>query len=267
MKLIYYILVLTVLFSCQKVIDVTVEDADENVVIDAFYDANESYVNVKITRSRALFSGEDFSAIGGAEIELTAPSGDKYTLVEIQEGEYELENLSPDFNSTYVMKVTVEGQVYEAAAFLPTPVVLDSLTQEFQPQSIFGAEGYIVYMNLTDPGGDNYYRAIRTVNDTLQAGLGDQFLFDNSFSEGNSQRVPFFGSRYQPGDVIQVELRSYSKEAAQYYSDLFAVAGDGGQSAAPANPRSNWSNNALGLFNAYGYDRLSIEIVAEEKAN
>jgi hypothetical protein len=264
MKNLIYFLVVLFLFSCQKVIDVTVDDADENIVIDAFYDANASYVNVKITRSRALFSGEDFEVIGGAEIDITTSNGDVYELTEIETGTYVLTNLSPDFNSTYVMKVLVDGQTFEAAAFLPSPIPLDSLTQEFQPASLFGEAGYIIYMNLTDPGGENFFRAIRTVNDTLLMDVGDQFLFDNGFTSGNAITVPFFGSRYQPGDVIQVDLRSYSKEAAQYYSDLFALAGDGGQSAAPANPRSNWSNDALGLFNAYGYDSQTITIEEEE---
>lgn len=264
MKKALYLGILLFLFSCQKVIDVTVDEAKENVVIDAYYDANASYVNVKITRSRALFSNNEFEPIEGAQIELATPNGDIVQLNEVNFGEYELENLSPTFNSTYIMNVSVEGKNYQAAAYLPQPVPLDSLTQEYQPASLFGDEGYIVYMNLTDPGGENYFRAMRTVNDTLLTKIGDQFLFDNSLTEGNTQRVPFFSSRYKPGDVIKIDLRSYSEEAAQYYSDLFALAGDGGQSAAPANPRTNWNNDALGVFNAYGYDSITI-IIEEDK--
>ncbi|MCC5923166.1 MAG: DUF4249 domain-containing protein [Crocinitomicaceae bacterium] len=249
--------------ACQKVIDVTVDDADENFVIDAFYDANAELVGVRITRTKALFSPEPNETIDNADVTLTTPSGDVFNLVNLGNGNYELTNLTPEFDLSYKMTVLMEGEVFEATAFLPTPIPLDSLTQEYQPASLFGPEGYIIFMNLTDPGGENFYRAMRIVNGEPLTGLGDQFLFDNSFTSGNVQTVPFFASRYQPDDTITVELRSYSREAAQYFSDLLSLAGDGGQSAAPANPRTNWSNGALGVFNAYGYDAKTIIIVEE----
>jgi hypothetical protein len=139
-------------------------------------------------------------------------------------------------------------------------VQLDSLTQEWVPASLFGPEGYIVFMNFTDPIGPNYYRAVRTVNDTLFDRLSQQFIFDDSFSEGNTQTVPFFSTRHVVGDSVAVEFRSLSEASYRFYSALFDLAGDGGQSAAPANPPSNWSNGAIGHFGAWGSDTKSIVI-------
>lgn len=249
--------------ACQKVIDVTVDDADENYVIDAFYDANAEKVGVRISKTKALFGTEPNETVDNADISITTPNGLVLNLNNLGNGNYELTSLAPEFDLAYKMTVLMEGEVFEATAFLPTPITLDSLTQEYQPASLFGPEGYIIFMNLTDPGGENFYRAMRIVNGEPLTGLGDQFLFDNSFTSGNVQTVPFFASRYQPDDTITVELRSYSREAAQYFSDLLSLAGDGGQSAAPANPRTNWSNGALGVFNAYGYDAKTIIIVEE----
>lgn len=249
--------------SCQKVIDVAVDDADENFIIDAFYDANDERVDVRITKSKALFSPDPYVSIDNADVSITTPNGDVFSLANLGNGNYELTDLAPSFDLSYKMTVLAEGEIFEATTLLPTPVPLDSLTQEFQPASLFGPEGYIIYMNLTDTGGENFYRAMRIVNGEPLNDIGDQFLFDNSFTSGNVQTVPFFASRYQPDDTITVELRSYSQEAAQYFSDLLDLAGDGGQSAAPANPRTNWSNGALGVFNAYGYDAKTI-IIEEE---
>lgn len=246
--------------SCEKVIDVEVEDADENIVIDASYIATDEVVKVKITRSLALFGGQDFEPVNGAVIEIITPSNDAFILNELGDGMYEYTGLTPSYNLSYTMKAVVDGIDFEATAFLPNVVPLDSLTQTFQEASLFGDEGYVVFMNLTDPGGENYYRAIRKVNGETLTGLSDQFLFDNSFTQGNFQTVPFFGSRYEVDDTINVQLRSYSQLASQYYNDLFSLASDNGQSAAPANPRTNWNNNALGIFNAFGYDEKSIII-------
>lgn len=246
--------------SCQKVIDVEVEDADENIVIDASYNANNETVKVKITRSLPLFGGFDFEPVNGAVIQITTPDNNVHVLSELGDGVYEYENLAPIFNDNYVMNASIEGLDYEATAFLPNVIPLDSLSQEFIEASLFGDEGYVVFMNLTDPGGENYYRAVREVNGDTLSELEDQFLFDNTFTQGNSQTVPFFGSRYEIGDTVIVRLQTYNEAAYQYYSDLLSLAGDNGQSAAPANPRSNWNNEALGIFNAYGYDEKTIII-------
>lgn len=265
-KIQLYSFVLAVLLStaaCQKVIDVEVDEADENIVLDASYNAITEKVRVKVTRSAALFSNTGFPPIETALIEIETPDGDVFEVSHIGNGVYEYENLAPTFNASYKMTVLVEGETFEATAFLPEPIPLDSLTQQFQEASLFGPEGYIVFMNLTDPGGKNFYRAVRIVNGDTLTSRGDQFIFDNSFSEGNFQTVPFFSSRYEPDDTITVQLRSYSEAAFIYFSDLLSLGGDGGSSAAPANPRSNWNNGALGVFNAYGYDEKSIVIEEE----
>lgn len=246
--------------SCQKVIDVEVDEANENIILDASYDAMTEMVRVKVSRSAALFSNSGFPTITDATIEIETPEGDIFEVNHIGNGVYEYANLTPNFNSTYIMRANVEGISYEASAFLPNPIPLDSLSQQFIEESLFGPEGYVVFMNLSDPGGSNFYRAVRIVNGDTLTDRSDQFIFDNSFSEGNVQTVPFFSSRYEPNDTITVQLQSYSEAAYIYYTDLLALAGDGGQSAAPANPRSNWNNDALGVFNAFSYDEKSIII-------
>ena len=256
----FMVLFLVAASACQKVIDVEVDEADENIVIDASYNAITEKVYVKVTRSAALFSNTGFESILDAQIELTTPSGTVIEIPHVGDGVYEYEDLTPVYDANYTMTAAIEGQSFSADAFLPNPIPLDSLTQQFQEASLFGPEGYIVFMNLADPGGTNFYRAVRIVNSDTLTSRGDQFIFDNSFSEGNVQTVPFFSSRYEPNDTITVQLRSYSEAAYLYFTDLLALAGDGGQSAAPANPRTNWNNGALGVFNTYGYDEKTIII-------
>merc|ERR1711916_295871 len=155
---------------------------------------------------------------------------------------------------------------YQTSDMLPSVVAIDSLTQEFQEQSLFGDEGYIVYTNFSDPQTNNYYRANRIVNGDSLTDLGEQFIFDDGFSNGNSQAVPFFSTRHEVGDTIIVQLISYSEHSFDYYDQLFEIAGESGQSAAPANPEYSWTNNALGHFAAYGCDVDTI-IIQEWKSS
>lgn len=262
--IVIFISVLILFTSCRKVIDIDVDDAEENYVIEAVYNATEERVEVKITKSISVFGPVEFPAVSGAEIEIQDHEGNSSFLEETDdEGMYVLENYPPHFLTDYKMSISVDGQHFEATTFLPEVVMLESLSQRFEEASFFGDEGYIVFMNFQDPPGPNFYRAVRTVNGEKLTRLSQQFLFDDSFSDGNFQTVPFFSSRYEPDDTITIEFRSYSEASFNYYSELFALAGDGGQSAAPANPVSNWSNDALGHFAAWGADTKTI-IIEEE---
>jgi hypothetical protein len=252
--------VFLILFSCQKVIDLDVNEIEQKLVIDAEFIASEDLVRVKLSKTKDVFSGGDFPLVAGAQAEIVDEAGVSTALTELGEGIYELTGYIPTYNTQYTMRITHEGEVYESSDLLVTPVALDSLSAEFQEESLFGSEGYVVSMNFTDPSGENYYRAVRTVNSEELTERTDQFLFDDGFSEGNQQSVPFFTDRYEIGDTIAVEFRSYSEKTYTFISELFDIAGDSGQSAAPANPNSTWTNEAIGNFAAYGYDKKSIVI-------
>lgn len=255
-----YLLFALVIFSCEKVIELDVNNIEDKLVIDAEYIATENLVRVKLSETKDVFSAEDFTFISGAQVEIVDANGVPSSLTDLGNGIYELTNYTPVYNSSYTLKLIYKGEIYQSSDFLNAPVELKTLISDFEEESLFGAEGYVVYMNFIDPNGPNFYRAVRYVNGKKLTNLGDQFVFDDGFSEGNEQIVPFFTDRYEVGDSIAVEFRSYSEKTYTYVSELFDIAGDSGQSAAPANPNSTWTNGALGNFAAYGYDLKSIVI-------
>ncbi len=260
MKFFYILFFGVITFSCQKVIDVDVTDMEPKLVIEANYDATNEIVTVNISKTRNVFGTSEIVRVSGASIEIINEVGDVEALEDLGEGKYELTNYAPTFLSSYQMRVDLDGVIYESSAFLPEVVPLDTLVSVFDPGSLFTSEGFVVFMGFQDPPGPNFYRAMRIVNGDTLENRGAQFLFDDSFSEGNYQEVPFFSSRYEVGDTVTVELRSYSEDAFRFYIDLFNIAGDNGQSAAPANPTSSWTNDAFGHFAAWGFSGRTIII-------
>ncbi|MGM0478810.1 MAG: DUF4249 domain-containing protein [Bacteroidota bacterium] len=246
--------------SCEKVIDIEVDDTEPKTVIEANYRADLERVDVKITETRSVFSAEEFPVVTGASVEIIDAGGTATALTDQGDGTYLLENYTPDFGSEYTMRVTIGEEEYEGKDVLPPVVPIDSLTLDFEEESLFGDAGYVVYVNFTDPSGPNFYRANRVVNGDSLTSLGAQFLFDDSFSEGNNQAVPFFSSRYEAGDSIQVSLLSYSEKTFNYYDELFEITSDNSQNAAPANPTPTWTNEALGNFATYGADTALIVV-------
>ncbi|PWH87085.1 DUF4249 domain-containing protein [Brumimicrobium oceani] len=264
MKNILYITFLFLLTatSCQKVIDLKVDDTEPKIVLEARYDATKEEVWVRISKTIDVFSAENYPQIKGAQVEIIDENGVSTPLADQGDGTYLFENYVPIFDSEYAIKIVVDGETYEASDYLKNVVPLDSLSTEFQEASAFSEEGYVVFMNATDPFGSNYYGAIRKVNGEYRKELGDEFLFDDSFSEGNTQSVPIFSELYQVGDTVQIELNSYSEKTYNYLNQLRAIASGSEVSAAPANPVNQWSKEALGHFSAFGYDTKTI-IIAE----
>ena len=67
---------------------------------------------------------------------------------------------------------------------------------------------------------------------------------------------------FQIDDTIGMELRSIDKDIYYYLNEAISIIGENSASAAaPANPNSNWNNNALGYFSAYGNSRKETIII------
>ncbi|MBW7868260.1 MAG: DUF4249 domain-containing protein [Brumimicrobium sp.] len=251
---IYMSLCLVVLFtSCQKVIKLKVHDSDPIIVIEALYNANKEEVFVKISKSINVFDEPQFPSITGAVVEIFDENGVSSTLADQGDGTYLLSNYVPVFNSVYKMRVQIQGEEYTSSDRLMPVVPLDSIVADFEPFTPMG-EGYVTFLSFMDPVGPNYYRAIRTVNDTLKDKVGDLHLFDDGWTDGNQQKAPMIFELFKIGDSVSVDLISYSEKSFKYYLGLSATAGGSTSSPAPANPPKDWTKGALGHFTAFGYD-------------
>ena len=249
------------LFSCQKVIDVDLNEASPQVVLEANYTAEDSTVRVRVSITSNYFDASVSPTVDNATVTIFDQGGNATSVPNIGNGMYELVNYAPQFNSTYTLTVLYNGVQYTANCYLQQPVQLGDITYELAP-SLFGFDGgYFVYMRLQDESGVlNNYMVILTRNGQELGDLTDMFLQDDKYTDGNFIERPLFGVEFfDLGDTISMELRSIDQAVYDYYDQLISIAGGGG-GAAPANPLSNWDNKALGCFNAYGNNRRSVVI-------
>lgn len=249
------------LFSCQKVIDVDLNEADPKVALEANYTAEDSTVRVRISITSNYFDASTSPTVDNATVTITDEAGNATSVPNVGNGMYVLSNYIPQFNTTYTMTILYEGVLYTAKCYLQEPVALDEITYELAPD-LFGFEGgYYVYMRLQDqPGIVNNYLVVLTRNGEEYGDLQDLFLQDDVFTDGNFIERPLFGvDFFDLGDTISMELRSVDQAVYDYYGELQSIVSGGG-AAAPANPTTNWDNKALGCFNAYGNNRRSVII-------
>lgn len=252
MKNIFYLLLLsTFTFSCQKVIDVDLNEENAEIVIDATYTAKDSTVRVVVSNTTSYFDSSSPTYITDATVVITDQSGVTTTVSHIGNGVYELTNYIPNYNEIYTLNVSTNGLLYTAQSEMNPPVALSPITYDYV-DGFFGAEGgYVVYFNMQDPieEGD-YYEIALSRNGFPYHSYTEVFTQDDKLTNGNFVQRPLFGGElYELQDTILMELRTITKDKYNYINEIQSLAS--GQSGAPGNPNSNWDNNALGFFSAY----------------
>lgn len=259
-KILFALLILTGLFSCQKVIDVDLNDADAKVVIEANYIASDSLVKVRVTKTSSFFDTNPSPEINTAVVTLFDQNGTPVIIPPVGNGNYELTNYVPQFNTTYTITVSTEGNTYTSECFLPSPVQLQPIVEQYFPPGLFSGDGgYVVLVRFDDPADTtNFFEIIQGKNGIWQDSLSSILTQDDALTDGNFVERPLFNIIYQSGDIANLELRSVDEDIYNYVEQ--AQGADDPNSAAPGNPTSNWDNGALGYFSAYSYSRQSLLI-------
>lgn len=264
MKIIYKVAVaivgLIVLQSCEKVIDIPLNEADQQIVVEAIgrnY-IGESYII--LSKTGTVYDDAGFEKLSGATVTVTDKDGVETIFLEslITPGTY----LAPDFqaepNNAYNLSITTEGANLTASSTTNSLPVLDSLTYIVQPPG-FGLQdtAFLVFYNFTDPAEEeNYYRVRAWVN-----GVRDDnyYIGDDQLGNGLPASAPLFATQIQSQDTVFVELLSMDEATYEYLFTLDSNLDSGTPfSATPSNPVSNIDGNAIGYFGVYMVDTMTI---------
>jgi hypothetical protein len=252
-----FILLVGLLSSCEKVIELQLDTSASQIVIQGnVYDQHGPYtviISKSINFDEESING--YPAVTNATVIICDNIGNTDTLTGSSSGIYVTSTLQGVPGRTYTLTVQIEGQTYTASSTMPNAVEIDSV---YFKKSLFGNEKQIT-LDFTDPTNTkNYYRLIEFVNNTPLEGFN---VTDDKLYEGKIVSYTFMSmgndsnKRIVAGDRISIWLETIDKGAYEYFR---TASRDGGQSASPANPTSNINNGALGYFNAYAVRTVSI---------
>ncbi len=265
--------ILTFLFfaSCESIIDVDLNDADPQLVIESNVIDGTNILDVRVTQTANYFDSESVPTITDATVRYLNEEGITTSVPHINEGHYQLE-VTALTDNTYSLEVDWNSTTYHASSYMPEVVPIVELRTEESTGGGFGNDNssdgpqYILYVAFDDTAGiDNYYR-IRYKVDGEFVDETEIFVLDDENSDGQHIDVPIqFGSKlFDSGDVVEVFLISFDKTAYNYYFSLADIVSSTGNptggSAAPGNPPNNWTENILGHFTAYSVDSQTIMI-------
>lgn len=247
--------------ACEDVIDLNVNEAEPQLVIEGVLIDQPPMAYFIISKSICPFEQVDIPMVSDAEVIITDNAGNVDTLLEYQPGVYVSTDIDTAVGRSYTATVTAEGITYTASSVMPEPIVIDSLTMEYQEGGGFGSdenEGYRLHLYFTDRENiDDFARIKLTQNDSLW----EQFyLYDGFYSDSNVVDYEYFDDVFQLGDTIVIELYTMDETIYDYFRVLANVAiyEEGTESGdIPGNPETNWDNDVLGYFGVFGVRQMT----------
>lgn len=260
------------LMSCEKVIEVDLNEGSPQLVIEAPLYEGAHFFEVKISKTASYFDNETIPFVNDAEVFLEGTDGTSTALDFVGDGKYGAE-VDTKNQSFYTLRVNHEMGEYLASSYLHQPVGIEELTYEVSsvsgppigPESDTAiGDDYVVTVHFADvPDQDNYYRFNAFANGSpLLSPFGGGYYLSNDFErDGNNFEYQLIRANVKAGDNVMVELWTIDQSTYDYFDTFEASGGPGPQqSASPANPISNWTNGGLGYFAAIAKTRMAVEI-------
>lgn len=266
MRYIFFLIIIIIFSSCSKVIDVDLNEADPQIVVDAFVESyydkqsiKHQHAFVKLSYTSSFFENNTPVYIDGAKLHITNNKGDKYLLDDLGKGRYSYNFPDVNISASWKIEGLVDDTEIEASAAVPSYVGIDSVVAIELP---FGPpkKGRSPICFFTDKVGEsNSYRLKIKINGVQQAGL---YITRDDGQDGKQIAYPFMRNKVFPGDTIDVLLLSIDKFSLDYYLVFAQNMGGGGFSAAPGNPISNIEGeNTIGIFT--GQTRSEVRFIVK----
>lgn len=247
--------------SCEKVIDVPLNEADQQIVVEAVGRSfvGESYVI--LSKTGTVYDDSGFEKLTGAVVTITDKDGIVTLFAEdpLNPGKY----LSPTFQTVplnqYSLKVNLtDGSELTSTSTTKSLATIDSLNF-IQQNGGFGGvttdTTFLVFYHFKDIlGEENFYRVRAWVNGERD---DNYYLGNDLLGDGVPTRAPLFATSVSSKDTVLVELLSMDEATYTYLTTLSSNVSQGAFSASPGNPVSN-VNGAIGYFGTYSIDTMSI---------
>jgi len=254
-----YILILFLLYGCEKVIDVDLNEASPTLVIEGNLSFVDRHLKVKISTTGSYFDNDTPECVSGASVFLEDASDKRFEIDESAKGLYEKGNLNLKIDHEYKLIVKRQNITYTAVSTIPSVVKIDSLNYWYYSGERFYDDGYRIIMFFADPADrENYYRIKVFRNGQLENDINDLIVFDDSEIDGKKMLVRLRGQIFSKGDTAMIKFISIDEGVWRYFTTFNEVVNINPGSPAPANPVSNFDNGALGYFSAWSHDSQKI---------
>jgi hypothetical protein len=274
MRILFFLFILILGASCEKVIDVELDEGDVLLVVDGWITNQPPPYDINLSTTAPYFLNQTTPRATGATVKLKDSEGNEETLTEVSAGKYRVNQIAGKVGNRYTLSIQYQGESYEAQTELKNVPPIDSLLYEKIPERLGRKEGlYINYFGPELASEGDFYRLKVFRNDTLFNKPADLVLFFDQFVNGNYlsdlEVNPF--EPYKVNDKVRVELWSITEDAYNFYNEMVQQINNGGLFATPpANVRTNVKNvnpqrkKAVGYFGGAGVSYIQGTLTSEK---
>jgi hypothetical protein len=248
--------IVTLLGSCQKVIDVDVKDAEKKYVIEAVVTDEPGTSKVLLTTTKQMSETNVFPGVSGATVTISDGAGNATLFTETASGNYGAPSFTGTPGKTYSLEVKVNGEIFTAASAMPQKINLDTIF--ISDELLFGETRKLVNIAYQDPPGKGQcYRYVQYINGAKSKPI---FANNDDYSDGKYVETKLWyivdedenpEEEIKTGDTVKLDMLCIDNTVYKYWYSVFQSATGNSQSASPANPVTNIRGGALGYFSAH----------------
>lgn len=252
------VIIVIVLVSCEKVIDLEIPDTEKQYVIEAML--SDAGCRVNLSQTLNFSDSNYYDIVSGAAITISEDGKTPVRLTQVNGGYYRANILGRPGRS-YELRVAVNGSVFTTTSTVPQKVAIDSFY--ITERLFFGRTRKIATLEFNEPPGlGNVYRFIQHVNAKKDNGI---YITDDHLMDGRKTvyEMLVLEDETEPlkaGDRLTVELLSITPFMYNYWYSLDQGALGQSQSASPANPINPFGAGAVGYFSTHTVSTSSITL-------
>ncbi len=254
-KILVILSVVFVFTSCEKVIELPVNEADQKFVIEAPLSnyAGDSYI--LLSKTAPIYDENGYEKVSNAQVTVTDKNNIVYTFIEdsIGSGRYIDTTFTVGENNIYRLKVKIGDQEFTSECITQTLTPLNYIfpqriaTTNSTPENPDSTT--VIFFSFTDHAYEsNFYRFKVYKNGKYTKTL---YQGDDKLINGEEFTQVFFGDTFDVGDTVVVEMQNVDEANYDYFYTLSNAQSDNPFSATPANPVTNIKGGALGYFGCY----------------
>jgi len=209
----FLLLLSAISFACQKVIDVDLNSAAPQIVIEGNISDSPGPYFVTLSKTVNFDQPNTFPPVSGAHVVMSDNVGNSELLTETSPGTYRTSVIQGTPERIYTLDVISEEKEYIATSTMPAPVKFDSLTLD---NIRVGPERVWVFdVHFKDPAGvKNYYRFVETRNSIISKRF---FLYDDRIQDGESITYALTPDTLHDRDLVVISLQCIDKGVYDYF--------------------------------------------------
>lgn len=265
--LLFAVAALLFMTSCEEVINIDFEELNQQIVIDGQITGNPELNRIDISFSQSIYQPTAVSKVRGALVEISDGDGEPALIKENGTGIYDASGINGVPGHTYKLRVEYQGKEYTAISTMPDPITVDSVkfTHVYKGSFPFFQNYYKLRCVISNRPGVEEYCMIKASGGANNYKVPTE-IYHDKYSDGRQVVIDNFKGSFNANENITVEFYSMDEKAYEYYRMMKEIAGSDGIELPEIfnmnsyNPKSNLSNNALGFFGAFSYQKFKVTV-------